>query len=358
MQPYVDFLYLVPNDSLHIEIDFKNLSTVQLSGGRSAEINRDFTKYFETTGYRTTYFNYRGVGTDCEINCSWDEIMEKMEEERNNYRDRRQAFLQKTNVCDEVIFLTEAMIELDYYKALVQTIWRRSSIYNKETMSKEALRRELDEAANKYFNSNLFSNSHFKFISRAYTLEVMRTAQPDKEIDFVNKINKTVKKGIVRDFIFTVEAGRALLTRDLDNFEKYSALVNNEYLLDRLMQEHRTVYSNMVNPENISSFILGNPSDFMSFGEKNLLAQIISQNNEKAQDNGKVQVINITAAWCAPCWPVLEQLAALMKKYTNKEVSFSFICVSSDNEETRKRYRQIGIDDMSVHFATEKESYF
>jgi len=101
MEPYLDFLYLIPGDSLHIEIDFKNFRDVRLSGGKSVEINHDFYKYFDATGYRTSHFSYHGVGTDCEMNCSWAEIREKMDEERNEYRKRRQTFLQKTDVCDE-----------------------------------------------------------------------------------------------------------------------------------------------------------------------------------------------------------------------------------------------------------------
>ena len=70
MEPYLDFLYLAPGDSLHIEIDFENLTDVRLSGGFSAEINHDFYTYFDATGYRTSHYNF-GVSTDCEINCSW-----------------------------------------------------------------------------------------------------------------------------------------------------------------------------------------------------------------------------------------------------------------------------------------------
>ena len=161
MQPYLDFLYLVPGDSLHIEINFRNLPDVQLSGGKSVEINHDFFKYFDATGYRTMYSKY-GVGTDCEMNCSWAEIREKMDEQRNEYRDRRQEFLQKTSVCDEVVFLTESMIELDYYKKFVSTIgWR--TIFGKEAMNNESLMNELNEVAVKYFNSELYSNAHLKF---------------------------------------------------------------------------------------------------------------------------------------------------------------------------------------------------
>ena len=44
MAPFLDFLYLVPGDSLHIELDFKKLGDAQLSGGKSVQINQDFFK--------------------------------------------------------------------------------------------------------------------------------------------------------------------------------------------------------------------------------------------------------------------------------------------------------------------------
>ena len=353
MQPYLDFLYLLPGDSLHIEVDFKKPMQAQISGGKSAEINRDFYKYFNATFYRTT--NYRGVGTDCAMNCSWDEIMKKMEEERNDYRNKRQAFLQEANVCDEVVFLTEAMIELDYYRCLVHTMWRHGGFHGKEAIDKEVLMNELNEVATKYFNNGLFSNSHFAFISSAYMNAAGFITQPSTDTNFENWIKEVAKTDIIRDFMFTVMAGSALVQRELDYFEKYSEHVNNEYLLDRLMQEYRTVRANMNNPENISSSIIGNPKDFtdnISLEDKNLLAKIIAPNY------GKVHVINIGAAWCAPCKPVLEQLVTLKKEHSEKDVCVSFICISGDNEGTRAMYREKGIDDTSVYFTSNDEYHF
>ena len=357
MQPYIDFLYLIPGDSLHIEIDFKNFSNVKLSGGKSVEINSDFLKYFDATGYSTTYFNYRGVGTDCEMNCSWAEIIEKMNEERNDNRKRRQEFLQKNKVCDEVVNITESMIELDYYQMLVGTISLRKSMlsFNKETMDIDSLINELNKVADKYFNTGLYSNSHFKFIGSAYLSAARFVSQPDKDTDFEAWANEITKTDIIKDFMLTVIAGNYLLQKDLDSFVKISEHINNEYLLDRLTQEYKITRANMINPENVSSYILGKPKDFtgtISFNNNNFLPKIIASNS------GKVQVINLSAAWCSPCKPVLEQLATLMKEYSDEEVSFHFICVSADDKKTRNMYSAKGIDEAHVHFVTTDEYYF
>ena len=355
MQPYLDFLYLIPGDSLHIELDFKKPRDARLSGGKSAEINRDFFKYFAATGYHTIGYNY-SVGTNCEINCSWDEIVKKLNGQRNEYRDTRQTFLRKTRLCDEVVKLTEAMIELDYYSSLAGTLLHLE-YRGRDTggVDKKSLMNELDEVAVKYFNTDLYSNVHFGFIG-TYTSAAHRfVIQRNPDTDFVDWANEVAKTDIIKDFMLTVRAGNALLKKDLENFEKISPHVNHEYLLDRLMQEYRVTRAKMVNPENISSSILGNPKDFtnnVSFEDKNFLAKIIAPNY------GKIQVINLCAAWCAPCKPVLEQLVTLMKEDAGKNMCFSFICISSDNKETREMYRKMGIDDALVHFTTEDEYHF
>ncbi|MDL2322779.1 redoxin family protein [Bacteroidales bacterium OttesenSCG-928-A17] len=356
MPPYLDYLYLLPNDSLHIEIDFKNLSSIhQLSGGRSAELNHDFTKYFEATAYRTdSPFGYGKVGTDCEINCSWAEIRRKLDEDRNLFRERREAFLQKNSVSDEVKFITEAMIELDYYSSLLRIMQMRERHYGKETEDKESMMNEVNEIALKYFDTNLYSNVHFRFILNAYARAAALLTPIDTDrSEWIEKVSKT---DTIKDFLFSMEAGRALLKKDLEAFEKFSEHVNNEYLLDRLMQEYRTTRANMLNPEGVSSGILGNPrKDLLSgilLNGDNILAKTIAPNN------GKVQVINITTTWCAPCKKVVEQTKALKEEYAGEEISFSFICTNKDTQETREWYRLRGINDSFIHFTTEDEFYF
>ena len=346
MPPYLDFLYLVPGDSLHLDIDFKNLSNVRLSGGRTAAINQDFFKYFDATGYRTLGKSYLGAGTECEMNCPWDEIVKNLTTSRNNFRKRRQLFLLNNKVCDEVSFLTESMIELDYYRALVGTIMNREHLWGKETMDKEKLMNELNEVVTKYFHSDLYSNSHFKF-TMSYIMAAQLATKQDVDTDFADWAKKVAVTDTIREFMFAVKAAYALLEKDLDEFEKFSVNVSHEYLLDRLAQEYRTVRTNMYNPQNISSDLLGAPKDFsgtISLENKNFLANIIAKND------GKVHIIDTYASWCAPCKEEVQHLAALKREYEDKDVSITFICVTPDNEKTRELFRANGFDDTSVYF--------
>ena len=233
-------------------------------------------------------------------------------------------------------------------------------------MDKESMMNELNEVAIKYFDSDLYSNTHFKFISGAYMPAATIATQSDTDLSYLDMKKKTdinftdwasevAKTDIIKDFMLTVRAGTALRERDLDDFEKYTAHINKEYLLDRLVQEYMTTRTKMQNPEIISGYVLGNMKDFyntVTFDNHNLLA------DKTAQNRGKVHVINITAAWCSYCKPVLEQLATLMKEYSDEDVCFSFICVSGDNEAARSLYREKGIDDTTVHFTNNNEFMF
>ena len=356
MEPYLEFLFLIPGDSLHIEIDFKNLLDIRFSGGKSAEINREFQIFFIATAYRTTEFNYKGVGTDCEMNCSWDQIRKKIDEERNFYRDRRQAFLKKNKVSEEVAFLTEAMIELDYYRRILRAWLNRRNFFFKEVMDIETLMNELDEVAVKYFNSGLYSDAHFKFIT-PYMIVAREYNQQrlGNDIDFVDWTKEVAKTEAIRDFMLTVQAGKALLQKDMDDFERISLHVNQEYLLDRLMQEYKVTREKMINPENISSYILGVPSENFTNdilqGNENILSKIITPNY------GKVQVIHIGMGSCG--FSEAEQLAKLNKEYAGKkDMHVSYINISRGSKEVRELYRSAGIDDTSVHFPTDEEYLF
>ena len=339
MEPYLDFLYLVPGDSLHIEFDFKNLSNVRFSGGKSAAINNDFFKYFDATGYRTTGKSYQSVKTDCEINCSWVEIVKRLNNERNNIRKRREKFMINNKAYEEVLFLTEAMIQLDYYRTLVGIILNREHRWNKETMDKEKMMNELNEVVTNYFHSDLYSNSHFKFAT-SYIMAARLATKPDNKSDFADWVKEVAITDTIRDFMFAVQAANALLQKDLDDFEKYSVHINHEYLLDRLTREYVTVRANLRD-------FTGN----ISLENKNFLTEIIAKND------GKVHIIDTYASWCAPCKEVVKQLAALKKEYDGKDVSISFICITPDNETTRDFFSANGFDDSSVYFIVNDEYY-
>jgi len=346
---HVDFLYLLPGDSIHVELDFKRLSVAKLSGGKSADLSRDFHNYFNFLRYEDYH-----IGTQALIDLSWDEIRKILDKKRRYNRENRQTFLLKNKVGEEVVFLSEAMIELEYYSALVNITNGRKNIYHKEIMNEQKLINEVQEAAVKYFSKGLYSKAHFSFISAAYETAARLVYPLGDDTPYSDWAKKVAKTDTIRNFLVAKRAGYALLKKNLNEFETLSAHITHEYLLDRLINEYMIVRANMLNPENISASILRKPTDFAN--------NITVNNNPVAQtvdiNKGNVIVINIWANWCRPCHDVLLQFKPLVEEFAGKKVYFSFLCFSGLEQKAVDSFHKTGLDESSNHFCTPDEAQY
>ena len=349
MLPYLDFLYLSPGDSLHLELDFKNLMDVKLYGNAKAlEINHDFYLYFTQALYRDEFH----VGTLCEMNCTTKEIMTQLQEIKKIWYERRQEFLQKTKVCEEVVFLTEAMIELDYYK-YVSRIMAIKSRLNQDHVSPEKFIEELNRETRKYFDSQWYSSSHFSFIEEAYTWTAYRISPPSSDIKYSEWAKEIVGDKTISDFMTAVQASNSLMNKDLESFEEQYSQIGHKYLLDRLITEYMITWRNMNNPEIASAYLTGknNIESINMQTRENLFAKTISKNI------GKVQVIDIWATWCPACITGLEGYKELIDEYAGKDVSFSFIS-TSDEEYSNKILLSKGVPPEYNYCTTRDEVSF
>ena len=351
MNPYLDFLYLKPGDSIHIDLDFKDLTRTKLSGKptNTAAINHQFCKYFENTFYRKSDY---GIGTNCSLNCPLEEVLNKLNETRQNHHNRRSSFLQQNKVREEVKILTESMIELDYYVELVQIMQTRYA-QNKSIIEPQLLMKELNEQITKHFDSGLYSASHFDFIGNAYLPTLHKNNQLEPDENTIDWVKRTIPNNTVKNFAFATMAGPALIKKDLDFFQDLYAEIDQEYLLERLMDEYQLIWFGINNPEFVSGGILGESNDFTSSSfekDVNPLPKLIKQNR------GKVQVIDIWTTWCSPCISSLEEYKKLMTQYADKEVEFIFICANSTSENYDKIIQSKGMNKGHFYLCSQEES--
>ncbi|MDR0815017.1 MAG: TlpA family protein disulfide reductase [Bacteroidales bacterium] len=323
LETYIDFLYLRPGDSLHITLDFKGLTTVQLSGGDIVDLNRDFYRYFDETFYRSVIQNVYHISTDCMNNCSNEEIIRLLNEKRDNFRTKRDDFLQKYQVGEEVRFITEARMELDYYRALIDVMLSRKSL-NLDHITPEVLLEELNSKAVKYFSAGLYSTSHFRFISDGYFQVVNRIKPFDSIASFGEWAKEMAYNDTIKNMMVVTQASVALAEINLETFEVLYAQMDSgyNYLRDRLMLVYQKTVEKLNHPEVESGGIIGNPKDFQTLianDPNNLIAEIASKHSDK------VTVINMYAPWCAPCHKVLDQYPAFANDYMGKDVDFVFI---------------------------------
>lgn len=349
MPPFLDVLYVVPNDSLHIELDFDDLTKVKLSGGQSVKINTEFYDYFNETFYRGIDYS---LGTDLQLNSSIAEIRKLLDDKKALFRERRKAFLEREPVCEEVRSVTEAMIELDYYLELIQAQFIRE-MRGKEIIGQAALLEEINQHAIGYFSKGMYTDSHFSLIgSMIYTLfpgkttRVWNTAQPSLPIE-------DLPNDTIRNLALARQASNELQIKNLKGFDEIFPQISDAYLQTRLQREHKITLERMKNPEAISSSITGIQNDLpLSSSADNILSGIISQHK------GKVLVIDIWSTWCGPCIAEFPHYRSLIDKYDKEEVVFAFICSGGDEQRVRQLLQKHGLDNEQHIFCTKEDFQF
>jgi len=349
MDVHLDFLYVRPGDSLHIELDFKDIMYAKLSGGDSVELNNHFFKYFGETFYRVQDYS---VGTLLTMNGSLNDILNQLNEQRDIHHSKRNLFLQKSDVKDEVKLLTEAMIELDYYSELLPIMTSRKH-YDKNIIDPKMLIEEINKIVIKYFESGLYSTSHFRFIADAYISALYLNSPSETGKVTVDWIKEVAPNITMQNFIFASMASSALQSKNIDIFEEFYSQIDQEYLLGRLMREYQLTWSAMNNPEIISNNILGRSNDKGSSqlnADKNILAKIIENNR------GKVLVIDIMTTWCAPCISSLDEYKKLINHYSNEDVNFIFICANDAGEYLDKIIQMKDMRKDQFYQCTQEES--
>jgi thiol-disulfide isomerase/thioredoxin len=347
---YVEFLYLYPGDSLHIELDFNNLLHVRFSGGDAAKRNGDFQKYILATGFRE---NNMHLGTDDEKNLSVKEIRKQLDEQKKALYEKRDAFLKKNEVCMEVVKLSESMIEFAYYEAFIHAMIARKMTFNKDYINPDELMSEINGKITPYFSGKYFSTANFKFISSGfYGMHFLTIGDTGlKSFTFKASRNKTV-----RDFIRASQASHALASKNLKLYKELYPRVKKKYLADRLKNEYGMVTDRIRNAENISASITDAPlPDFPSVKMDNDINPV---NEIIKREKGKVHVIDIGATWCAPCIIDLSAYRKLSEKFEGQEVVFSFIWLGGDEQKFYEYLERNGLENFPHHFCTKEESRF
>ncbi|NDV82947.1 TlpA family protein disulfide reductase [Bacteroides sp. 51] len=347
LQPYLDFLYVYPNDSLHVELDFEDLTKVQLSGNKAAEINGEFKDYFEHTFYRSGDY---GIGTNNESNLSMNEIRRMLDDKKGVYYQKRNEFLQKTQRHEDVLYLTEAMIELDYYSTLIRVVLQRSRS-GKEVGDLIVLKDEIDKKNTKYFSKELYSDSHFDFVGMAFVLNLLITP-PDENFSISSCLQKVhFPNDTIKNFTLARYASIALRTKELPIFEELYPQIDHLYLNSRLVKEHQNLLEKINNMEIMSAAITGGVTDMQAdiSSKENLLSEIIARNK------GKVQVIDIWATSCPPCIAEFPRYKELIDNDKYKDVAFSFICAGGDEQESYKILQKYQLSEIPNHCCTKEE---
>ena len=308
MPPYIDHLVVCPGDSIHVELDFSDLTKVVYSG-KGAENNEKFNVFFVKY-----YLKDWPSSADHEWDPKGKPAFRKYEHadafvgaiknKLQSHLARFEEFIQKERPSPELIALCRKEIEADYYSALIQGLLAYKDLQKEDVSAYFQVKDAEHLFNNDCMTGNLFelsSNISLWLISSFDREEIIRLAK-----DFparIDLLRKSTKNEMLRQMLISHFYNQLLEGNEVALFEEYFDSFNENvtYPLLKLSTRDRYVLKKAYqqNPKTFSDAILkaDQPHDGQSIVMKEneglkLLRSVI------AKEEGKVVHITIGTTWC------------------------------------------------------------
>ena len=340
IKPYMEHLYVQPGDSIHLEIDFKDMLHPVITGS-GAELNKQITQFTEGGFYMPRYSHWKEFETQEEF----DQIMEKDYQERLN---RYEEYVQKYQPTDVVKQYINDMLKADYYKALFSNL--NQFAYNrKQKIDIHQYTDKLKDAAilldnqtiiesnfglveNMYNHLHLLNERYWKGDQSLTLEEIMEPLKDTPAIPYIFARGLSISLNKLNDPAY-FESQKA-------NFDRY---IHSPYLRNSILRIQQSKKNFQENPKPVSDYILyGKYQDQVKAQENLTYMQPFYDLLKKHQ--GKMIYIDFWGPWCPPCLAEMEPLKELRKKYSTDDIVFISICRNDD----RERYKQV-LDKYGMH---------
>ena len=108
---YAEHLYIHPGDSIHVEIDFKDLFHPKVTGD-AEKLNQEILAFTESAYYYIQNYNMKPESDVKDFEA-------ELKKDYNFRLERRNEYLVKYKPMEDVVLFTEELLKQDYYYALL-----------------------------------------------------------------------------------------------------------------------------------------------------------------------------------------------------------------------------------------------
>ena len=322
IKPYVNHLYVQPGDSIHLEIDFKDMLHPVITGS-GEELNRQLTLYTEGGYYMKDYNIWKEYQTKAEF----DSLMAKEYKER---LFRYDEYVSKHQPTEDVKRYISQMLKVDYYKALFEHLGQIK--YNRiEGIDINSYADKMQEAAS-LFSGEVTMGVHFELAKKV-----------KRYIDIIHGMPSSVEEAVaplhdtpLEPYLYTYWISQSLHTLN-DPFgfeslkEKFERYITDPYLRGFILQLYQSKKNFKENPKPVSDHILyGLYQDDVK--EKKGTQHMKPIYDLLEEHKGKMIYIDFWATWCPPCIAEMQPLKELRLKYSTEDVAFITICTTTSAE--------------------------
>lgn len=340
IKPYMEHLYVQPGDSIHLEIDFKDMLHPIVSG-HGAELNEQIIQFTEGRYYMRDYYIYPDFNTNEEL----EQLMEKEHQERIR---RYEEYVQKHQPSGKAKQYIGELMKADYYTAWFNNLLYARN-YRVEGVDIHRYADKLTEAA-ALLESQVITDAHFRMSQEMYnylhaTNERLQAYDSSVTLeDILSPLKDTpampylYARGLSSSFYRLNDT--AYFDSQKEKFDRY---VQSSYLRNSILQLHQSKKEFQENPKPVSDYILyGRNQDQVK--ALSIMPYMKPFYDLLEKHRGKMIYLDFWTPWCPPCLVEMEPLKELRKKYSTDDIVFITICRDKD----KKRVNEI-LDKYEMH---------
>jgi thiol-disulfide isomerase/thioredoxin len=351
-----------PGDSLFIEIDASKINDIDFLNslifhGNTSKSNRNLCEYLISLNNKHPHYGSDIIDTLSPniYKAKWDSI-------RSCLLEHRKKFIKENKPTKEVKIWTIYNIETIYLNSLLIYSVTRQRFYPErkrvvwdlpvdyfdfiENVPEINMQSLVNPGITGFIN--IYKNNYL--FTKIYNENIEKNPNASSDSMMISEIIKMKEGNLFSQLLLTEQFSKKLDLYSIPGFELYLDTIN-KYITEPFLKEPLINYytkrkNSYENPELISKTI---ETVEDTDGSVDILKRIVNDNM------GKVIYIDCFGTWCPPCLKELPESSKLIKRYETKEISFVFLCFSSE----KQRYDAI-ISDLELkgqhYFLNEQQS--
>jgi thiol-disulfide isomerase/thioredoxin len=331
IQPIVGRIIAHPGDSIHLDLDFKDMENVKFTGD-AQQSNTQLQKYLNSNYTGNEFFEsetYKFLSSRSEKHdfMSYKVLCDSLKK----VMDKNQIdYIKEMNPNAEIRKWAIENMKIQYYESLLSYPLNNSKIENESVMPPAEYFNFLDSVG-KVFNNVLLNTDGYKLLgyysAAIWNKKAKSFSRDSAQIFFMKEIINTVKIDLFKQMLIGNFYYNFLNLNSLEFFENnkafFDANVREPFIKIPLENYYQRIKRDTENPKIASDVILGKVHGTVA---KNIMDSILI--NHK----GKVIYMDFWATYCGPCKEEMPNSKELIKKYGGKDVAFVFVCIESNEK--------------------------
>ncbi len=343
--PKVGSLIARPGDSIYIDIDFRNIGTMNFSGD-FAKANEDYRRYVRSYYALDYYRNAGNINDDLSFLLFCDSVREVMYAKREEY-------IKERDPEGVVINWAGQFIDIQHSLVIFNRVFRNlqmSRSQGEEWIMPQEYEAAIHNMAH-LFNDSLMTSNAYTLIRYLLTKQTWNhyndMDSPLEEIlhHMVNDVTGNNSNELFRELLTGAVFYQDLANNNAGFFENnpelFTKYITRPFISEPLAMYYANVKYHNENPEIRHYKImdrLGNSPGRV------LLDSLLDAHK------GKVVYIDFWATWCGPCIEAMPGANKMVQQYAGENIEFVFLCMGVDENQWAEIIRSL--DMGGVHHYT------